>query len=226
MRLLGLAAIYQRPNTSKPAAAHKIYPYLLRGLAIERVNQVWCSDITYIPISALEGDNVVDASENMPWYAGLALLEHLETVEVAADRNLTELRFPVQWVIRPSASDYRGYAGQVASGVVRVGDEVMVLPSGLTSTIAAIDTADGPVAEAFPPMSVTLLLDDDVDISRGDMICRPNNRPRAAQDLDWAVDEVERCAGTQFDPEIAGAFCDAFAAGEISIAEPAAFAPV
>ncbi len=126
-------------------------------------------DLTFIPISALHGDNVVDRSANMPWYDGPSLLHHLEHVHIASDRNLIDVRFPVQYVIRPHAAtdaalhDYRGYAGQVAGGVLKPGDEV---------------------AEAFAPMSVTLLLDDDVDISRGDMICRPNNRPAVAQDIE------------------------------------------
>ena len=127
-------------------------------------------------ISALHGDNVVDRSEAMGWYAGLPLLEHLETVQIAADRNLDELRFPVQWVIRDHATDYRGYAGQLAGGVVRPGDEVLVLPSGQTTTVAAIDTFDGPLDEAVPPLSVTLRLADDVDVSRGDLICGPDDR--------------------------------------------------
>src|SRR5439155_17304424 len=114
-------------------------------------------DVTYVPLSALHGDNVVERSEAMPWYGGLPLLEHLETVEVAGDRNLADLRFPVQWVIREGASDYRGYAGQLASGVVRAGDGVLVLPSGTRTTVARIDTFDGPLDEAYAPMSVTLL---------------------------------------------------------------------
>ena len=119
-------------------------------------------DLTVIPVSALHGDNIVTRSANMPWYDGPALLHHLEHVHIASDRNLVDVRFPVQYVIRPQSTtypDYRGYAGQVASGVLKPGDEVMVLPSGFTSRIAAIETADGPVAEAFPPMSVTVRLD-------------------------------------------------------------------
>ncbi len=151
------------------------------------------ADLTFIPISALHGDNVVERSANMPWYDGPSLLHHLENVHIASDRNLIDVRFPVQYVIRPHKStdpalhDYRGYAGQVAGGVLKPGDEVMHLPSGLTTRIRRIDTADGPVEEAFPPMSVTLLLDDDIDISRGDMICRPHNRPQVAQDIDAMV---------------------------------------
>src|SRR5215831_18338477 len=147
-------------------------------------------DLTVIPISALHGDNIVTRSANMPWYDGPSLLHHLEYVHIASDRNLVDVRFPVQFVIRPqstSVTDYRGYAGQVASGVMKPGDEVMVLPSGFTSTIAGIDTADGPVEEAFPPMSVTVRLADEIDISRGDMICRPNNSPSVAQDVEAMV---------------------------------------
>ena len=147
-------------------------------------------DVTAIPISALEGDNVVDRSERMAWYGGPPLLYHLEHVHIASDRNLIDARFPVQWVVRPGTDehhDYRGYAGQVAGGILRTGDEIVVLPSGSRSRIAAIDTFDGPVDEAFPPMSVTIRLEDDLDVSRGDMICRPNNRPELSRDLDATV---------------------------------------
>jgi bifunctional enzyme CysN/CysC len=147
-------------------------------------------DLTVVPISALKGDNIVSRSPTMPWYEGPSLLHHLEHVHIASDRNLVDVRFPVQHVIRPQStvvSDYRGYAGQVASGVLKPGDEVMVLPSGFTSTIAAIDTADGQVDEAFPPMSVTIRLADELDVSRGDMICRPNNRPSVAQDIEAMI---------------------------------------
>ncbi|WP_329100624.1 GTP-binding protein [Micromonospora sp. NBC_01699] len=143
-------------------------------------------DLTVVPISALHGDNIVTRSEHTPWYEGPSLLHHLERVHIASDRNLVDVRFPVQYVIRPQSTtvtDYRGYAGQVASGVLKPGDEVMVLPSGFTSRIAGIDTADGPVTEAFPPMSVTVRLTDEIDISRGDLICRPNNAPTIAQDI-------------------------------------------
>ena len=147
-------------------------------------------DLTVIPISALNGDNIASRSEKSPWYEGPSLLHHLEHVHIASDRNLVDVRFPVQYVIRPQSTtvtDYRGYAGQIASGVLKPGDEVMVLPSGLTSTIAGIDTADGPVAEAFPPMSVTVRLTDEIDISRGDMICRPHNAPAVAQDIEAMI---------------------------------------
>jgi sulfate adenylyltransferase subunit 1 len=150
-------------------------------------------DLTFIPVSALHGDNVVERSANMPWYEGSSLLHHLEEVHIASDRNLIDARFPVQYVIRPQAQssaelhDYRGYAGTVAGGVFKPGDEVAVLPSGLASTVAAIDTADGPVEEAFSPMAVTIRLADDLDVSRGDMICRVRNRPHVGQDLEAMV---------------------------------------
>ncbi|HEX6196377.1 MAG TPA: sulfate adenylyltransferase subunit CysN [Jiangellaceae bacterium] len=154
------------------------------------------SDLTTVPISALHGDNIVSRSVNMPWYDGSSLLHHLEHVHIASDRNLVDTRFPVQWVIRPQSLekvDYRGYAGQVIGGVLKPGDEVMVLPSGFTTTISSIETADGSVSEAYPPMAVTLRLADELDISRGDMICRPHNKPAVTQDLDamvcWMTDE-------------------------------------
>jgi len=148
------------------------------------------ADMAFIPISALQGDNVVQRSVNMQWYEGASLLHHLEHVYISSDRNLIDPRLPVQWVVRPQATewtDYRGYAGRVEGGVFRPGDEVMVLPSGLTTTVAAIDTYDGPVDEAFAPMSVTMRLTDDIDVSRGDLICRPHNRPVVGQDLDAMV---------------------------------------
>ncbi|MEA2140967.1 MAG: bifunctional enzyme CysN/CysC [Solirubrobacteraceae bacterium] len=138
------------------------------------------SDVTFIPISALLGDNVVERSQAMPWYQGPPLLYHLEHVHIASDRNLIDVRFPVQWVIRPpssSVADYRAYAGQVAGGVMRPGDDVVVLPGGQRSTIAGIDTFDGSVQEAFPPMSVALRLADDIDVGRGSTIVRTHNQP-------------------------------------------------
>jgi bifunctional enzyme CysN/CysC len=147
-------------------------------------------DLTCIPISALAGDNVVERSREMPWYAGLSLLEHLETVVIASDRNLIDLRFPVQLVIRPISSehhDFRGYAGNIASGLLQVGDEVVALPSGFSSHVLSIDGPDGPLQEAFPPQSVVVRLEDDIDISRGDMLCRPNNRPNVGQDVSAMV---------------------------------------
>ncbi len=144
-------------------------------------------DFHFIPISALKGDNVVDRSKNMSWYEGPTLMYYLENVHIASDHNFIDCRFPVQSVIRPYSDDfhdYRGYAGRLAGGIFKVGDDVMVLPSGFTSKIAKIDSFDGELEEAFPPMSVTLLLEDDIDISRGDMIVRLNNQPKVTQDLD------------------------------------------
>jgi bifunctional enzyme CysN/CysC len=162
-------------------------------------------DLTFIPVSALHGDNVVDRSPNMPWYQGPSLLHHLEEVHIASDRNLIDARFPVQYVLRPYSDefhDYRGFAGRVAGGVLKPGDQVVVLPSGFTSTIAAIETMDGPVAEAFPPMSVTVRLTDDIDISRGDMLCRPNNQPHAEQDIEamvcWMSEKAMLSPGAKF----------------------------
>jgi bifunctional enzyme CysN/CysC len=148
------------------------------------------TDVTFIPISALHGDNVVARSLNAPWYDGPPLLYHLEHVHIASDRNLIDVRFPVQWVIRPSSDefhDYRAYAGQVAGGVLRVGDEIVVLPRGEHSRIARIDTYDGPLDEAFVPMSVSIALEDDLDVSRGDMVCRAHNQPTVARELDAVV---------------------------------------
>jgi bifunctional enzyme CysN/CysC len=147
-------------------------------------------DVTSIPISALHGDNVVTKSDQTPWYDGPALLSHLEEVYIAGDRNLVDVRFPVQYVIRPHTlehQDHRSYAGTVASGVMRPGDEVVVLPVGKTTKIIAIDGPNGPVPEAFPPMAVSISLADDIDISRGDMIARTNNHPRIAQEFDATV---------------------------------------
>jgi len=144
------------------------------------------TDLTFIPISALHGDNVVDRSPSMPWYQGPPLLWHLEHVHIASDRNLIDVRFPVQWVIRPQSDryhDYRGYAGRVASGVLRPGDDVVVLPSGLRTTIARVETADGELAEAYPPMSVVVHLTDDLDVGRGDLLARVANQPAVGQDL-------------------------------------------
>ena len=162
------------------------------------------SDLTFVPISALHGDNVVERSPNTPWYQGPSLLHHLEEVHIASDRNLIDARFPVQYVLRPyndEFHDYRGFAGTVAGGVLKPGDPVVVLPSGFTSTIAAIDTFDGPVAEAFPPMSVTVRLTDDLDVSRGDMLCRPHNQPHMGQDVEamvcWMSEKSTLTQGTK-----------------------------
>jgi len=147
-------------------------------------------DLTIIPISALQGDNVVTRSEHTPWYEGPSLLHHLENIHVASDRDLVDVRFPVQYVVRPKSDDYhdyRGYAGRVAGGVMKPGDEVLVLPSGFQSRISAIDLFNNEVDEAYPPMSVTVRLEDDLDVSRGDMICRPQNAPKPSQDIDAMV---------------------------------------
>jgi sulfate adenylyltransferase large subunit len=147
-------------------------------------------DLTVVPISALKGDNVVERSKNMDWYEGTSLLHHLEHIHVASDRDMIDTRFPVQYVVRPKSDefhDYRGYAGQIAGGVMKPGDEVLVLPSGFTSKIAAIDLFDKELSEAYPPMSVTLRLEDDLDVSRGDMICRPQNAPKPSQDIDAMI---------------------------------------
>jgi len=136
------------------------------------------------------GDNVVDRSEKMDWYEGSTLLYLLENVHIASDNNHIDCRFPVQYVIRPQSDlnhDYRGYAGRIASGVFKPGDEVTVLPSGFTSKIKSIDTFEGPVPEAFAPMSVTMRLENDIDISRGDMIVRANNQPEIGQDIEVIV---------------------------------------
>jgi bifunctional enzyme CysN/CysC len=147
-------------------------------------------DITFIPISALNGDNVVDRSERMPWYKGSPLLYHLEHVHILSDLNLRDVRFPVQYVIRPMSDehhDYRGYAGQVASGVLKPGDALVVLPSGLRTRVAALDTYDGELPEAFPPQSVTVLLEDDVDVSRGDMLVGAADPPTPVRELEASV---------------------------------------
>ena len=147
-------------------------------------------DVSFIPISALKGDNVVDRSLNIPWFEGSTLLYYLENVHIGSDQNLIDTRFPVQYVVRPNTDefhDYRGYAGRVAGGILKKGDKVMLLPSGFTSTIERIDSADGEVQEAFPPMSVTVLLKDDLDLSRGDMIVRENNHPNVTQDLELMI---------------------------------------
>jgi bifunctional enzyme CysN/CysC len=146
--------------------------------------------VTAIPICALDGDNIVERSTAMPWYEGPTLLEHLETIDTSGDDDLAHVRFPVQYVVRPQRAehrDYRGYAGTLAAGALRPGDEVVVLPAGLSSTIERIDTADGPVDEARPGMALTLLLADDLDISRGDMVCGRRDPPPARQDLDAVV---------------------------------------
>ena len=147
-------------------------------------------DVAVIPLSALRGDNVVEATDAMPWYSGPTLLEHLETVETAGDRDVEHRRFPVQWVIRPISDehhDYRGYAGQVAGGVWRAGDDVVVLPSGRRTKVASVETSDGPLDVAVPGMSVTIRLEDDLDVSRGDMLADPEQPPTVARELEATV---------------------------------------
>ena len=150
------------------------------------LGQLGLPDLVAIPISALQGDNVVERSENMPWYDGPLLLEHLETVEIASDRDLDSRRFPVQWVIRPRSDehhDYRGYGGQIAGGVWSAGDDVVVLPAGIRSQVEAVETIDGPLEAAIPHMSVTVRLTDDLDVSRGDMLADPADPPTVAREL-------------------------------------------
>jgi sulfate adenylyltransferase subunit 1 len=173
----------------------------LVGYSEERFNEIVASykefssrlditDIKFIPISALLGDNVVETSEKTPWYGGGTLLHHLETVHVGADRNLQDCRFPIQYVIRPQTDahrDFRGYAGRVASGVFKVGDEVVAMPSGQTSKIKEIFVGDTQVEKAFPPLSVAMTLEDDIDLSRGDLLARPNNQPSKSKLLDAKV---------------------------------------
>lgn len=148
------------------------------------------TDVRYLPVSALLGDNVVDRSKNMTWYEGPTLLYLLETIHIASDENRIDCRFPVQNVIRPQSDeyhDYRGYGGRIAGGIFKIGDEVMAMPSGFTTKVKSIDTFDGPVQEAFAPMSITMRLEDEIDISRGDMIVRKNNSPQDSQDIDLMV---------------------------------------
>ena len=148
------------------------------------------SELTFIPLSALKGDNVVERSENMPWYKGAPLLYHLENVYVGSDANHVDARFPVQWVIRPHSDkhhDFRGFAGRVAGGVFKLGDEITALPSGFTSKISKIMLGEKEIEETFFPQSVTIQLEDEIDISRGDMLVKPNNQPNSSQDLDARI---------------------------------------
>lgn len=166
--------------------SEEVYNNIL-GQYEQIASKLLVKDVHFIPISALNGDNVVNRSENMPWYQGAPLLHTLETLHISSDINKIDARFPVQTVIRPQREgfiDYRGYAGRIASGILRKGDEVTVLPSGLTSRIKSIDTGDGTLDEAFSPMSVSITLEDDIDISRGDMISRSNNLPTVSQEFD------------------------------------------
>ncbi|HET8558534.1 MAG TPA: GTP-binding protein [Gaiellaceae bacterium] len=157
---------------------------------VAELDALGLADMVVIPISALQGDNVVDRSEHMSWYDGPPLLEYLETVEIASGRDLDSRRFPVQWVIRPRSDehhDFRGYAGQVAGGVWGAGDEVVVLPAGLRTQVESVETIDGPLEAAIPPMSVTIRLADDVDVSRGDLLADPADPPVVARELEARV---------------------------------------
>jgi sulfate adenylyltransferase subunit 1 len=163
------------------------------------------TDLSFFPISALKGDNVVEKSANMPWYEGTSLLYHLETVYVGSDANHVDARFPVQWVVRPHSDefhDYRGYAGRIASGVFKPGDEVVVLPSGFHSRVKSIHSGKEELAEAYYPLSVAITLEDDVDVSRGDMLVKPNNRPKIDQELDamicWFSESKSLRQGSKF----------------------------
>lgn len=147
-------------------------------------------DIQFVPISALNGDNVVNRSETMTWYQGATLMHMLETVHIESDQNHIDCRFPVQYVVRPQRAEYqdfRGYAGRIAGGIFRPGDDVLVMPSGFTSKVKSIHLGDKEVQEAFAPMSVTITLEDEIDISRGDIIAKPNNHPVAEQDVDLMI---------------------------------------
>ncbi|MEX0967221.1 MAG: sulfate adenylyltransferase subunit CysN [Bacteroidia bacterium] len=154
------------------------------------ISKVNIPEIHFVPVSALLGDNIVEKSEKMPWYKGSSLLYTLENVQVVSDYDFVDSRFPVQYVVKPQIKgyqDYRGYAGRVAGGVFKPGDDVVVLPSGFSSKISSIDTFSGPVEEAFPPMSVTMRLENEIDISRGDMIVKENNQPKVEQDIDLMI---------------------------------------
>jgi sulfate adenylyltransferase subunit 1 len=147
-------------------------------------------DIRFIPISALHGDNVVERSENLSWYKGSTLLHTLENIHIGSDRNMKDCRFPIQTVIRPHLDEYhdfRGYAGRVESGIFKVGDDITVLPAGFSTKIATIIDNESEVDMCCPPMSVTITLEDDIDISRGDMLARPNNQAEASQDIDFMM---------------------------------------
>ncbi|MDH4278893.1 MAG: GTP-binding protein, partial [Acidimicrobiia bacterium] len=176
----------------------------IRAEYIEFASRLDVPDLAFIPMSALHGDNVVDRSANMDWYNGATLLHHLEEVYIGSDLNMVDVRFPVQYVIRPQSTehhDFRGYAGTVAGGVMKPGDEVAVLPSGFTTRIAAIIGPDGPVDQAIAPMSVVVQLEDELDVSRGDMLCRINNQPAVTQDLEamvcWMSDTTKLTEGSK-----------------------------
>jgi len=166
--------------------SEEVYNKIVREFE-DIASKMLVTDVRFIPMSALLGDNVVNKSENMPWFQGAPMLHTLETMHISSDINKVDARFPVQTVLRPQSEgfiDYRGYAGRVASGVFRKGDDVTVMPSGFTSKIKTIDTLDKELDEAYAPMSVSITLEDDIDISRGDMIVRSNNKPEASQDIE------------------------------------------
>ena len=166
--------------------SEEVYNKIVREFE-DIASKMLVTDVRFIPMSALLGDNVVNKSENMPWFQGAPMLHTLETMHISSDINKVDARFPVQTVLRPQREgfiDYRGYAGRVASGIFRKGDEITVMPSGFTSKIKTIDTLDTELEEAYAPMSVSITLEDDIDISRGDMIVRSNNKPEASQDIE------------------------------------------
>jgi bifunctional enzyme CysN/CysC len=174
----------------------------IKGEFREFARKLEIPDLSFIPVSALHGDNIVTRSANMPWYGGSSLLHHLEEVHIASDKNLIDARFPVQYVIRPMSDahhDFRGYAGTIAGGIFKAGDEIVVLPSGYTSRIKSIGTHDGLLAQAGAGDAVTIQLEDEIDISRGDVLCRPHNQPTVSQDLDamvcWLTDQTKLTRG-------------------------------
>ena len=176
----------------------------IRREYVEFAKRLDIPDLTFIPLSALHGDNVVDRSPNMEWYKGGTLLHHLEEVHIASDRNMVDVRFPVQYVVRPQSTehhDFRGYAGSVAGGVMKPGDEVSVLPSGFSTRIKSILGPRGEMEEASAPTAVTVVLEDELDVSRGDMICRVNNQPTATQDIEamvcWMSEASQLTPGTK-----------------------------
>jgi sulfate adenylyltransferase subunit 1 len=166
--------------------SEKVYNDIVRQFE-DISSKMLVTDVRFIPMSALDGDNVVNKSSNMLWYQGAPMLQTLETMHISSDINKVDARFPVQTVLRPQSKgfiDYRGYAGRVASGIFRKGDEVTIMPSGFTSKIKSIDTLDKELEEAHAPMSVSITLEDNIDVSRGDMIVRSNNKPEASQDIE------------------------------------------
>jgi bifunctional enzyme CysN/CysC len=186
MSLLGVRRLVVAVNKMDLVSySEEVFDHIRRDFA-NFAAKLQFTDMHFMPLSALNGDNVVTASEYMPWYRGAPLLEHLETVTITGDRNFIDLRFPVQYVIRPD-QNFRGYAGTVASGTIRQGSDVMVLPSGRISRVKAVFNADRKIEEAFPPLAVTVTLEDEIDISRGDMIVHPHNVPTVTNTLEAMV---------------------------------------